>query len=522
MTRAFDYIIVGAGTAGCVLARRLLERTDATVALLEAGGDADREDISATDVLAVTALWGDPELTWPYRTEPQPGLGGRAIDLPQGRVVGGSGSINALVYVQGHPADFDHWEWLGNPGWGYANLAPYFRAAERYPGQASGRGSNGPLRVRPYGPASPVGEAFLAAAAGFGSAVADGEYNGERRDRGAFLYQSTRDPADKRSSTNTAYLRPVIDDRRLTVLSRSQVHSIVMAGDRAIGVRCGPDGEFLRADEEVIVAGGALSSPALLMRSGIGDPDLLSGWGITPVVALPGVGQNLQDHLLVGVGYASTIDLPFPELIAEAGLFTVPDSGNVPGQPELQLFVGPVQFIDDEYKTDGPGFTFAPVLLHPRSRGEVRLRSADPADLPIVDPHYLEEPADVDVLVRGIELSRDLIGSPAFDGLRDRELAPGTGRDLAAYVRQSATTVWHPVGTCAMGPDDTGVVDHELRVHGITGLRVADASVMPTITSGNTNAPTIAIAERAAALIAGHSSRRTQARSGDHQRTGTP
>jgi choline dehydrogenase len=507
MKRSFDYIIVGAGTAGCVLARRLLEQTDATVALVEAGAPADREDIARSDVLAVTALWGDPDVTWPYRTEAQAGLDGRSIDLPQGKVVGGSGSINAMIYVQGNPADFDHWESLGNTGWGYRDLAPYFRAAEQFDDDdAGGRGHDGPLHVRRYGRPSPVAEAFLGAAAGLGYPAAGGEYNGERRDHGAFLYQSTRDPANQRSSTSTGYLRPVLGNPRLTVFPRTTVHSIVLAGDRAIGVRHGPSGEHLAADEEVIVACGALSSPALLMRSGIGRPEHLSQHGITPVVALPGVGQNLQDHLLLGVGYASTVELPFPELIAEAGLFAAPApaAGTEPGAPELQMLAGPVQFIRDEYKTDGPGFTFAPVLLHPQSRGEIRLRSADPAALPLVDPHYLEDPADLDVLVRGIELARELAGSPAFDRVRGRELAPGTGQELAGYVRQSATTVWHPVGTCAMGPAETGVVDPDLRVHGVTGLRVADASVMPTITSGNTNTPTIAIAERAAALITKH------------------
>jgi choline dehydrogenase len=215
-------------------------------------------------------------------------------------------------------------------------------------------------------------------------------------------------------------------------------------------------------------------------------------------VPLPGVGQNLHDHMLVGVGFASQVELPLPELIAEGGLF----AEDADGVPELQFFFGPVQFIDDEYRTDGPGFTFAPVLLHPRSRGELRLRSADPADPPVVDPHYLERGTDVMVLVRGITLARQIAATSAFDGIRDRELAPGQGTDLVAYVRQSATTVWHPVGTCAMGSGDAAVVDAELRVYGVTGLRVADASIMPAITSGNTNAPTIVIAERAADLIA--------------------
>ena len=271
MKRTFDYIIVGAGTAGCVLARRLLERTDATVALVEAGAPADRGDIARSDVPAVTALWGDPELTWPYRTEAQAGLDGRTLDLPQGKVVGGSGSINALIYVQGNPADFDHWESLGNAGWGYRDLAPFFRAAERYDDDAAdGRGHDGPLHVRRYGQPSPVAEAFLSAAARLGYPEGRGEYNGDHRGNGAFLYQSTRDPANRRSSTSTAYLRPVLDNPRLTVFPGTTVHSIVLAGDRAIGVRHGPSGEHLAADQEVIVACGALSSPALLMRSGIG------------------------------------------------------------------------------------------------------------------------------------------------------------------------------------------------------------------------------------------------------------
>ncbi|MBV9450808.1 MAG: GMC family oxidoreductase N-terminal domain-containing protein [Streptosporangiaceae bacterium] len=498
MNVSFDYVIAGAGTAGCVLARRLLERTDATVALLEVGGPADRDEVIRADIPAVTSLWGNPEVAWLHRTVPQPGLGGREVDIPQGRVVGGSGSINALMYVRGNPGDFDHWRSLGNPRWGYADLLPYFKAAERYEGGPSSlRGGTGPLHVARYREPSQATKAFLSAATKLGYADGDWDYNGDRQAGGAFVYQSTREGGERRSSTATAYLEPVLTDRRLTVVTGTLIDRVELAGTKAVGVRLAPGGDLVRASREVIVSCGTLSSPAVLMRSGIGPPAHLAEHGIDPRVILPGVGQNLHDHLLVGVGYASQVDLAPPELIAEGGLFTE-ISHDV---PELQFFFGPVQFIDDEYRTEGPGFTFAPVLLHPRSRGELLLRSAHPAELPLVNPRYLEQEADVRVLVRGISLARELAATPAFTGIRDRELAPGPDTDLVSYVRRSATTVWHPVGTCAMGSGDAAVVDAELRVHGVTGLRVVDASIMPAITSGNTNAPTIMIAERAADLI---------------------
>jgi choline dehydrogenase len=496
---SFDYIIVGAGTAGCVLARRLLERTDATVALVEAGGSAGRPEVVRTDVPSVLSLWSDQEVTWRYRTVPQPGLGGREVDIPQGRILGGSGSINALMYVRGNPGDFDHWRSLGNHGWGYQDLMPYFKAAEHYEGGASRfRGDAGPLEVARYRKPSQATLAFLSAAAELGYLAGDWDYNAHRHAGGAFVYQSTRDADNRRSSTATGYLDPVCADRRLTVVTGTLAHSVELAGTRAVGVRLAPAGDLIRARRDIILACGALSSPALLMRSGIGPPSHLAAHDIATAVPLPGVGQNLHDHLLVGVGYASQVSLAAPELIAEGGLFTE-DPG---GLPQLQFFFGPVQFIDEMYRTEDPGFTVAPVLLHPRSRGEVRLRSADPAELPLVDPRYLGEEADAEILERGISLARELVAASAFDGIRGRELAPGADADLRSYLRQSATTAWHPVGTCAMGSGSDAVVDEELRVYGVTGLRVADASIMPEITSGNTNAPTVAIAERAADLIA--------------------
>jgi choline dehydrogenase len=511
----FDYVVAGGGTAGCAVARRLLERTGATVLVLEAGGPNRRADVARTDVPSVTSLWGDPEVTWPYRTAPQPGLGGREIDLPQGRGLGGGSAVNALMHVRGNAADFDGWSALGNPGWSHREVLPYFAAAETFaagPGPSDGaapdgiRGVAGPVQVSRYGDPAPSSAAFLRAVAELGIGSADGgpdyDYNGARQEGAAFLYQSTRDASGRRSDTATAYLRPVLDDPRLTVVTGATVVRVLLEGTRAVGVEYIADGTSrqVRADAEVIVSCGALASPGVLTRSGIGPSDELARLGVAAVAALPGVGGNLQDHLLYGLGFASLVDLPGPALIAEAGLFTGVRSAS--GQPDLQLLVGPVQFFPPRYQTPGPGFTFVPVLLRPHSRGRVTLRSADPFDPPIVDPCYLSRPEDLDVLVRGGELGRELAAARAFDAIRGAELAPGAGADLAEYIEQTASTVWHPVGTNAMGPGEDAVVDAELRVHGVERLRVADASVMPTITSGNTCAPTVMIAERAADLIA--------------------
>jgi choline dehydrogenase len=280
---------------------------------------------------------------------------------------------------------------------------------------------------------------------------------------------------------------------------------VVLRGQRAVGVEYTQNGLLVPvgADSEVVLCCGTFATPQVLMLSGIGPDAHLREHGLDVVADLDGVGRNLQDHLLLGVAWECRNPQPPPELLAEAGLFTRSQAGSDAASPDLQFFFGPVQFIAEQYQTDGPGFTFAPILVQPRSRGEVTLRSADPADLPVIDPHYLEAGQDADVLVAGIELARELARTSAFDGLRGRELAPGARADLMDYVREQASTVWHPAGTCRMGDGRDAVVDARLRVHGVEALRVADASVMPFITSGNTQAAVYAIAERAADLILG-------------------
>jgi choline dehydrogenase len=492
----FDYIIAGGGSAGCVIARRLIEQSDATVLLLEAGGLDRLAAIHATDVPTTTSMWGAPEVCWPYASEPQPGLKGRVIPIPQGRVAGGGTSVNAMLYVRGNPRDYDYWTQLGNAGWGYSDMLPYFKRAEST------------LTIRPLDAPSSSSSAFVKAAAELGYGGGDDfDYNSEHQDGGAFLYQSTREAADRRCSTATAYLHPVLDNPRLTVRTGVTVARVTLRGTRAVGVEYLDGGKLVTAGAkaEVIVSSGSFGTPKVLMLSGIGPAAHLRDHGLEPVVDLPGVGRNLQDHMVFGVGWECLTQQPAPELLAEAGLLMRSRPGLEAASPDLQVFFGPVQFLAPQYQIDGPGFTFAPILAQPRSRGTVTLRSADPQDVPVIDPHYLEAAADMDVLVTGIEIGRQMVNASAFDGLRGRELAPGadvTSRaGLEDYVREQAQTVWHPAGTCQMGHGPEAVTDDRLRVHGIDALRVVDASVMPTITAGNTQAPVIAIAERAADLI---------------------
>jgi choline dehydrogenase len=453
-------------------------------------------------------LWDDEKVAWQHVTTPQANLDNRTIPLPQGKLLGGGSSVNAMMYVRGNRRDFDRWHLLGNRGWSYEDVLPYFRKAEDFDGGESRyRGAGGPLRVISYPGPSEVAQAFVDAAVEVGIAEAGQDYNGARQEDIAFFYQSTRIDRDRRCSTADAYLRPVLADPGLTVVTRARATRVLLEHGKAVGVEYLRDGEprQVTVDGEVILAAGALASPQLLMLSGIGPVNHLRDNNIGVAVDLPGVGGNLQDHLLFGVGYQCRHEQKFPQLLSEAGLFTHTRPASPGASPDLQFFFGPILYVDERYRVDGPAFTFAPILAQPRSRGTVRLRSNDPRLLPAVDPHYLEDRADVDTLVSAILLARRLAGAKAFSPFRGREIAPGDAvrdrADLEAYVRQNASTVWHPAGTCKMGTDRDAVVDAQLRVYGVDGLRVVDASIMPTITCGNTNAATVMIAEKAADLI---------------------
>lgn len=504
----YDYIVIGAGSSGCVMANRLSEIDGASVLLLEAGGPDTNPAIYDPTYGTMFALWGDVPENWGHSTVPQPRLNGRSIPIARGKVLGGCSSVNAMIYIRGNPLDFDAWNYLGNAGWSYADLLPYFKKSEDYHGPKSDyHGTGGPLSVIDYPEASPVGEAMMEAAAALGFPQKDNDLNGAKQDAGAGLYQSTRTPDLRRASGASAFLDPVRDRPNLTITTGAHVTRVLIANGRTAGVEYVVEGraETAAVEREVVLCGGAFASPKLLMLSGIGPAEELGRHGIQVVADLPGVGRNLQDHMLLGVGYESRQPLPTPSLLAEAGLFAHTRPGGAAASPDLQYFVGPVQFVDDQYRIDGPGFTFAPILNRPFSRGTVTLASADPMDLARVDPNYLTCDADMAVLEYGIRFARELVQTPAFNDLRGRELAPGSdvqsSADLRAYIAQAASTVWHPIGTCKMGWDAEAVVDDCLRVHGIEGLRVVDASVMPLIVNGNPNAACFAIAEKAADLI---------------------
>lgn len=527
----FDYIIIGAGSAGCVLANRLTEDPAVKVLLLEAGGPDTRKEIHMP--VAFSKLF-KTSCDWAYYTEPEPKLANRNLYWPRGKVLGGSSSINAMIYIRGHRYDYDHWSDLGNPGWSYDEVLPYFKKSERNETGASRfHGGDGPLHVSNLRFINALSEAFVRAAEQAGY-PRNPDFNGEQQD-GFGFYQVTQCQG-KRCSTAFAFLKPAMSRPNLTVRTDVQAFDIIVERGRATGVSLQQGNGSIQehAEREIILCAGAIGSPHLLMVSGIGPADHLRSLGIPLACDLPGVGENLQDHASLPVAYkckqpislasAETLSNLLRYMFSKKGMLTsnVAEAGGfltvLPGSPapDLQFHFGPGYYVDHGFqKIEDHAFTLGPTLIRPYSRGKLKLRSSNPLDSPLIYANYFSDQRDMKVMIEGIRIARDIAGTAAFDQYRGPELLPGpAAKDesaLRAHVEQYAATLYHPVGTCKMGNDAMAVVDCELRVRGVDGLRVADASVMPTVIGGNTNAPTIMIAEKAADLIKGSKSANTTA-----------
>ena len=524
----YDTIIVGAGSAGCALANRLSADPARQVCLLEAGPE-DRSPWIHLPV-GMFFMMRSKSLNWRYQTAPEPELCQRRLFWPRGKTLGGSSSSNAMVYTRGHRWDYDHWAELGNRGWSYEELLPLFKRAqhqERGPSEYHGVG--GPLNVADLRQQSEISRGFIRAAEQTGYRLND-DFNGAEQE-GVGFYQVTQ-KAGQRCSSARAYLQPIRQRPNLTIITSALVSRVLFEGQRAVGVRyLDRRGETveLRARREVVLSGGAINSPQLLLLSGVGPRAELEKHGIAVVHDLPGVGQNLQDHLDVIVacrdlrrasyGFALSF---LPQLIkgvvdyvrhrrgfltsnlAEAGGFVKTDPA-LP-IPNIQYHLTST-ILDDHGRRIwyGYGYSLHACDLRPKSRGTLTLNSTDPRDPPLLQPNYLSHPADLETLLAAVKSCRTILAAPAFEGYRGRELFPGkavqSDDELREFIRRRAETIYHPVGTCKMGHDPLAVVDDQLRVRGLSGLRVADASIMPTLIGGNTNAPTIVIGEKAAELI---------------------
>ncbi len=525
-----DYVIVGAGSAGCVLANRLTEDPSVRVILIEAGG-RDWNPLIHVPV-GFMKLLDHPTLTWGFKAEPDPGTAGRAIPYPRGRVLGGSSSINGLIYIRGQPEDFDHWAQLGNRGWGWDDVLPYFKQAERWQGEHSEHhGNAGFLTTSPMGERPAACQAIIEAAQELGLEYRE-DVNHLPSGAGPSIgwCQQTRG-GRRRASAAQTYLKPAAKRGNLQIVTNALVHRLTFAGSRATGIVMSRGGrvEIVDATREVILAAGAVGSPHLLQLSGIGRPEDLAKAGIQVRHALPGVGHNFQDHYIArmsaevrgietlnergrGLPFARELwryalrgggMLTFSASLCAASAKVLEESAT----PDVQVVFAPASYKPGLIRQldDVPGITGGPFQMRPLSRGYVLAQSPDPHDQPAINPRYLSEETDRRAMVGGLKFVRQLFAAPALAKYVVREKMPGpdvqSDDELLDYARQNGGTVYHASCSCMMGDHAMAVVDSELRVHGLDGLRVIDASVMPAMTSTNTNAPTIMIAEKGAAMI---------------------
>ncbi len=523
----FDYVIVGAGSAGCVLANRLSADPKTRVLLLEAGGSDRALRVRAPGLVGL--LWRN-RFDWTFFTTPQPKMDDREMHWPRGKVLGGCSSINYMVYMRGHRSNYDEWRDLGNVGWGYDDVLPIFKRSEKNArGSDAFHGADGPLDVDDID-ANAMSALIVDAARDAIEARANADFNGAEQEGVGRFQMTIRDGA--RCSTSVAFLQPAMSRPNLVVETGALVHGVVVEKGRAVGVRYQRAGKthFARASREVVLSAGAIGSPHVLLLSGIGPADELRARGVDVVADVAGVGKNLQDHVFANVAHAdkagiapnvSPVNLlgwlarwaltskgPLASTSAESGGFvrTRPEEK----RPNLQFHFLPVastqvSFDKENFLPKGCAFSILPVLLYPKSRGTITLKSGDPAQAPAIDPRYFSDDDDMRVLVDGVRLAQRIARSKVLDHCRGESLSPLCDADddktIRVEIRRRCNTLFHPVGTCKMGSDAEAVVDAQLRVRGIEGLRVADASVMPTIVGGNTNAPTIMIGEKAAEMI---------------------
>jgi choline dehydrogenase len=517
----YDYVIVGAGSAGCTLAGRLSEDPDVRVLLLEAG--TAREPLLAQIPAGFSKLFRTRH-DWAYETEPEPALDGRRLYMPRGKMLGGSSAMNAMIYIRGNPIDFDSWAEAGARGWSYAEVLPSFlKAEDQCRGKSSAHGVGGPLRIEDLRTVNPMSHAFVAACQEIGIPKND-DFNSGSQD-GVGYYQVTQRGGRRWSAAN-AYLFPAMRRANLMVARGVLATRIVIEKERARAV------EFLErgcrrtamARREIVLAAGAIGSPQLLQLSGVGPADELSKVGVPVVVKAQGVGANLQDHPAIGVLYDSKVPIslsrgesvagfveyftrrtgPLSSNVAEAGAFVRSEPSL--RAPDIQFHFGPIYHVDHGFvRPPGHGFTLGPTLVAPTSRGRLMLRSSDPFAPPRIYGQVLSQASEMKALLYGVKLARDIVRARAFDAYRGSEFVPGeatrTDAELEAFVRAKVELLYHPCATCRMGEDDLAVVDSELKVRGVDALRIADASVMPIVPRGNTNASTIMIAERCATFM---------------------